>query len=691
MRSVFTLLMMYGLMTPIAHAQTQGTRPNIIVILADDLGYADVGFNRDSSFPADRGIIPTPNLDELAEAGIICTNAHVTHPFCGPSRTSIMTGVYPHRIGAQYNLPNNITTPLGIPVEETYWSRHVDETGYNSMAVGKWHLGFQEGKYQPMDRGFDEFFGFGGGGKNYFRSLYDGTWYKYSKNSPEYNNPALYNTPKDNPNTNEYLDPLQRNREYVDRKEFAEDDYLTDVLTDQAIDFIDRKADDDDPIMMYLAYNAPHTPLQAPANEIAQFKTDNPNFENLIRNSTYITQSRPVTKLPVDEQAAQIDVLVENRITYATMVSNMDTNIGRLVQKLKDENIFDNTLIIFFSDNGGYTYSKGAVNYPLNALKGSVDEGGHRVPFFVHWPDQISSPSTYDFQISSLDLYPTLVNLAGGTIPNTKTIDGVDFMDKMIAGEDARPGEALFVLRPQNGFHNAAIISYPYRISRKGGNGSWKLFDVNTNPEQQLSGSVDGTPVSEIISSLEDQGSTWVASFKDVGPGWFDHERGNGHPHRILWYGEDNAGNTAAAVFPGLDNTYNDASLAITGTVQPYIEQGTPPGPVVTPDGTDEVTEPDTPTEPEPPTNVVSGIERTEIDLSIYPNPVENRLILKFNRPVSKLEVEILSTTTGKLVESISLSNIQKTEVNTSNLESGVYLLRVQGDQVYSSQKIIKL
>ena len=222
-------------------AQTQGTRPNIIVILADDLGYADVGFNRDGSYPVERGVIPTPHLDALANQGIIGSNAHVAHPFCGPSRVAILTGIYPHRIGAQYNLPNDITSAIGIPESETYFSAAIDDASYNTMAIGKWHLGFSEGKYQPMDRGFDEFFGFLGGGKNYFRSEYDNTWYKYSPSDSEYNDPQLYNLPKDNPTTNEYQDPLQRGREYVDRKEFALDEYLTDVLTDAAIDFIGRK------------------------------------------------------------------------------------------------------------------------------------------------------------------------------------------------------------------------------------------------------------------------------------------------------------------------------------------------------------------------------------------------------------------------------------------------------------------
>lgn len=184
--------------------------------------------------------------------------------------------------------------------------------------------------------------------------------------------------------------------------------------------------------------------MQAPEVEIAAFRAANPNFENTYRNGDYLLTSTQVTKYTdPTEQQEKIDYYVENRVIYATMVTNMDANIGRIVAKLNEKGIMDNTLIVFFSNNGGYTYSKGAVNYPLDALKGSVDEGGHRVPFFAHWPNKITEHSVYPYQLSSMDLYPTLDHLAGATVPATKTIDGVDFMDKIIAGEDARPEEVL--------------------------------------------------------------------------------------------------------------------------------------------------------------------------------------------------------------------------------------------------------
>ncbi|NJB85951.1 arylsulfatase A-like enzyme/uncharacterized protein YjdB/beta-glucanase (GH16 family) [Lewinella marina] len=574
LRYFILLLLGLSFLSP-AGAQTGGggERPNILVIMADDLGYGDVGFNRAADYPADLGIIPTPRLDALAAAGIVATNAHVAHPFCGPSRAAILSGVYPHRIGAQYNLPNDITTPLGIPESETYFSRLIDQASYHTMAVGKWHLGFAQGQYQPQDRGFDEFFGFLGGGKSYFRSAYDQVWYKYRPTDPEYNDPARYNEPKDNHTTNEYQDPLRRNRDYVDRKEFGLEEYLTDVLTDQAIDFIDRKASEDDPFFLYLAYNAPHTPLQAPEEEIAAFKAANPDFEELVRNSPYLRESPPVTQLPAAEQAAMIEELVRERIVYATMVANMDANIGRVVDKLRATGELDNTLIIFLSDNGGYRWTKGAVNYPLDDQKGSVDEGGHRVPFFVHWPARITTPATYDYTLSALDLYPTLVKAAGGEIPAGKRLDGVDFLDALIAGRDARPGEPIYVLRPQDGFHNAAVVSYPYRMTKKGGNGPWRLFDGQVNPEVELTGAVGSTTAEAVKFQLERQGAEWSRDFYDVKPSWFDHDRNGGHPHRILWYGEDLAGNTAEPVFADYERTFDYAShKAGDGAVYPHTD-----------------------------------------------------------------------------------------------------------------------
>ena len=645
-KAVFALLISWNSYSQTSKTvQSKVTKPNIIVILADDLGYGDVGFNRATNsepFPEDRGIIQTPNIDALANNGIICKNAHVAHPFCGPSRAALLTGMYPHRIGAQYNLPNDITSTLGIPTNETFFSQLIqkDAAGnklYNTAAFGKWHVGFAEGLYQPLDRGFDYFFGFLGGGKGYFESGYEDLFYRRLGGS--------------NPTTNEYQDPLQRNRNYVDRNEFSNaenEDYLTDVLTNDAITYIGANGNKPNPFFIYLAYNAPHTPLEAPANEITQFKQDNPDFENLIRNSTYITESNPVTKITdPTARAAKIEEFVQDRITYATMVTNMDTNIGKVVAELKKNmDVYNNTVIIFLSDNGGYTYSKGAVNFPLDALKGSVLEGGHKVPMFVHWPNRITTPAVYDFQVSSLDLYPTIVNLAGGTIPTTKIIDGKDIMDKLIAGEDVRPeGEALYIMRPQNGFHNGAIMSYPWKIVKTGGNGNWKLFNIVNDPGETNDVRRTELNAEVIIQKLLDQAIAWVKEFKDVKPAWYDNDGDDGpdgptgHPHQASW--DD-------GTLPGYDRLFESSELVLG----------------------------------------LNDIKKS--NYKMYPNPTSDYLNLNFDQPISKLELEILSMS-GKVVKRIKGTNKDKPRIDVSNLPAGNYILRIKADGKTSVEKVIKV
>ncbi|OEJ99044.1 hypothetical protein A8C32_07660 [Flavivirga aquatica] len=611
-------------------AQTQGTKPNIILILADDLGYADVGFNRGSGFPADKGVIPTPNLDALATNGIICTDGHVVHPFCGPSRAALLTGIYPHRIGAQYNLPNDITSELGIPTSEVFFSKVLQDNNYNTAAVGKWHLGFKEDSYQPLDRGFDDFFGFLGGGKNYFEERYEDSFYRRQGGT--------------NPVINEYQDPLQRDRSYVDRAEFSNapnEDYLTDVLTDEAIKYISEYTADPNPFFMYLAYNAPHTPLQAPDAEIAQFKIDNPDFEDLVRNSTYVTNSTPVTKLPVADQPAKIEEIVEARINYATMVTNMDTNIGRVVDELKkDINVFNNTLIVFLSDNGGKVFTSGAVNHPLAQWKGSVNEGGHRVPMFFHWPNKISGGQTYSHLLSALDLYPTFVDLAGGTIPAGKIIDGKSVMDKIIAGEDARVDDCIYVMRPQNGFHNASINCGKYKIVKKGDGGDWNLFDLTNDIEEanNLAGVLPNAQ--EIIDNILEKAVEWVKEFKDQKPAWFDNERNGGHPHRVHWFDTE--------ALPGYDRLFGSSELAL-------------------------------------------GVEDAfSSEFSVSPNPSSNYFNLNFNEPINKLELEIL-TMDGKSVKKVIGTNADKPRIDASGLPHGMYILRVKADGNSAFEKIIKL
>ena len=620
-KSNFYLLLL--LFLPIfAFAQTEGTRPNIILIFVDDLGYTDVGFNRDASFLPEYGVIPTPELDELAAGGVVAKNAHVAHPFCGPSRAALLTGVYPHRICAQYNLPNDITSPLGVSTDEKFFSKVLQENNYNTAAIGKWHVG-PGTQFAPNSRGFDYFFGMIGGGHQYFESDYENQWINNGGTT-----------------TNEYRVPLLRNTEYVTPEEFDNDEYLTNILTEEAVFYINEVAPDNDPFFMYLAYNAPHTPLQAPAEDIEQFKADNPDFETLIASSPDILNAViPANWTGTDEEYRA--ELVQDRIVYATMVTIMDRDIGLVKDAVDANGLTDNTLIIFMSDNGGKLRQAGAVNYPLTAGKGSVDEGGHRVPMLFNWPNTIPAGGTYDHLLSSLDLYPSFLNLAAVTPASDKLLEGKTIMDAVVANQDARPGKSVYAMRPFNGFHNGAVMNGNYKILKKGNNATaeaWKLYDIMNDLSETTDIRASLPEGEELVNDILEEAVVWVSEFQNVGPCWFDHD--NPHPHEALW----NDGN-----LPRYDALFGSELLPPTTNT----------------------------------TDVLSN------NYTIYPNPTDNYFTLSFENDFSNLEIEILSQT-GKLMKRVN-GNANNQRVDITGLPSGLYIVRIKGDNDFFAERLLKL
>ncbi len=257
-------------------AFAQDTQPNIIVILCDDLGYADVGFNGSKD-------IVTPNLDKLAHDGTIFTSAYVAHPFCGPSRAALLTGRYPHVIGAPFNLRDDgVPTNDGVPVTETFMSEVLQSSGYYTGIVGKWHLGYAN-QFHPNQRGFDNFYGFLGGGHDYFPDKFRPM---YEQQVKEGKSPIRV-----------YIQPLEQNGKPVNETE-----YVTDGLSREAINMVKEASAKKKPFFLYLAYNAPHVPLQAKEEDMAKFK----NIEDL------------------------------DRRTYAAMVYAVDRGVGNLVKTLKE-------------------------------------------------------------------------------------------------------------------------------------------------------------------------------------------------------------------------------------------------------------------------------------------------------------------------------------------------------------------
>jgi arylsulfatase A-like enzyme len=439
-------------------------RPNILVILTDDMGYADVGFNGSPD-------IRTPSLDQLASDGVVLTSAYNAHPFCGPSRAGIMTGRYPHKFGSQFNLPtSNRSGGLGVPTSEVFISKVLQDAGYRTGAIGKWHLGEEE-EFHPNNRGFDEFYGFLNGGHDYFPKKYKP---QYERQRKQGLNHSIFH----------YLRPFERNG-----KEEEETEYVTDGLSREAVSFIKKSASDEDqPFFLYLAYNAPHSPMQAKEEDMAQFS----------------------------------EIKDKKRKVYAGMVYAVDRGVNKIVKALKETGQYDNTLIVFFSDNGGKP-NLGANNHPLRGRKGSVLEGGYRTPMFFHWPEQVPEGQTFTHPISTLDLYPTFAKIAGAKIPQHKKLDGKDIMQGLITGTNPRPGEMIYAVRHRNGYSEAAARRDNWKIVNTGK--TWQLFDVaNDSSESKDMSSKHPLIVREMVAEME----LW--SWTNPQPLWFHiHEEG------VLW------------------------------------------------------------------------------------------------------------------------------------------------------------
>ncbi|MGI9456157.1 MAG: sulfatase-like hydrolase/transferase [Aeoliella sp.] len=360
----------------LAAAPAAAEVPNIVLIIADDLGYADVGFNGCTD-------IPTPNIDRMAAEGVRCTNAYVTHPFCSPSRAGLLTGRYQQRFGHENNptfLPNN--DQVGLPADQVTIADVLSSAGYVSSMVGKWHQGAGE-PFHPLNRGFTHMYGFLGGGHMYFPKQLTVT------------NPTVHR--------DQYRTKLLRDRERVEETE-----YLTDAFSREGAAFIDRYHRK--PFFLYLSYNAPHTPLQATEKYLKRFE-------------------------PIEDEKRQV---------YAAMVSAVDDGVGRVLDTLQKHALNENTLVIFLSDNGGPFRVNGSQNTPLRDGKGTVFEGGIRVPFAFRWTGKLPAGEDYDQPISALDIFATAAALANATVPESHQLDGVNLMPQLLGRTKTPPHEVLY-------------------------------------------------------------------------------------------------------------------------------------------------------------------------------------------------------------------------------------------------------
>ncbi|MFY0607692.1 MAG: sulfatase [Cyclobacteriaceae bacterium] len=406
---LFTLLLTLSCFVVLAQQESNSSRPNVLIILSDDQGWGDVGFNGCTD-------IPTPNLDALAAEGVVMTQGYASHPYCSPSRAGLLTGRYQQRFGHENNIPYQIATKDdGLPVEELLISEALQKVGYRTCAIGKWHLG-DSSQYWPNNQGFDDWYGFIGGGLSY--------WGNTGKKG------AVHG--------------ILHNGQIVPIEEIS---YLTDDFSREAVSYIDQYSKDDDPFFMYLAYNAPHSPLQSP-NE-------------------YL-------KVMDHQEDGQ-------RAVYGAMVYAMDKGIGQVIEKLKETGEYENTLIFFYSDNGAAL--NGASSHPFRGHKGMLFEGGIRVPFLVSWPAQLDNGNVYDQPISALDIYPTILKAADVEYTEAQTLDGVDMLPFLKGQDHKRPHEDLY-WRYSDGA-GRAVRKGDYKLIWSGYKQKYLLFDLAIDPYEQ--------------------------------------------------------------------------------------------------------------------------------------------------------------------------------------------------------------
>lgn len=395
--------------------------PNVIFLLADDLGYGELSVHGNIH-------ISTPNIDSIAAHGVRFTDAYVTAPVCSPSRAGLLSGRYQQRFGHEFNPTAVRTDPnydrLGLPTDQILLPRLMKDAGYVTGLVGKWHLG-NAPHFWPQKRGFDQFFGFLGSQKPYAGG-----------GDIETGPDGLGGEVNAQPGTGIRAPGGggKPNLIYVGYKLVEEGEYLTDAFAREAVAFIDQHQRK--PFFLCVAFNAVHEPLQA--------------------TQQYL------------DRVSGIDDPREH--TYAAMRIALDDAVGRILGKLEETNLTARTLVIFVSDNGGLfrvDQRNFADNTPLRAGKLFLHEGGTRVPFMMKWPGRIEAGSVYRTPVSSLDILPTAVSAARGTLPTDRPMDGVDLLPYLSGAKTGTPHDYLAWRMGRN------------RALRKG---DWKFLQYGDNP-----------------------------------------------------------------------------------------------------------------------------------------------------------------------------------------------------------------
>ncbi|MEN1678133.1 MAG: sulfatase-like hydrolase/transferase [Planctomycetota bacterium] len=416
-------------------------QPNVIVIISDDAGWVDFGFQDQVSGVTSQ--IPTPRLDELAAGGVTFSNAY-TASVCSPSRAMLTTGMYGGRFGYESNIAN-ATGPInsglnqGLPVEvDTIWEK-MQSVGYATAAVGKWHIGAHTNNgsqlgNRPQNQGVESFEGLIGGSRSFFVGSATGTQ-------------ELISTISDGAGS-------VASNQSIENQYSGE--YVTDVFGDLTVDYIRDNHDGSQPFFMYSSFTAPHTPLQA---------TD------------------------ADLNDPRIAGLTGDRKIYAAMQLALDRNVGKIMDALDDPNgdgntsdsIADNTLVVFLNDNGGDCCDgqpNASRNGPLRNGKGSQSDGGLRIPFIVAGAgvDPSVEGTVYDAPVHAIDVLPTAFEAGGGVIQPSDTIDGQNLLPFINGTAQGVPHENLYIRRNNN--NQSAIRSGDWKLQYRGANGFFELYNL---------------------------------------------------------------------------------------------------------------------------------------------------------------------------------------------------------------------
>ncbi len=437
-----------------AAAHASADRPNFVLFLADDLGYGDVGYQG--------GDVTTPNIDSIAEGGVVLTDGYVTCPVCAPSRAGLLTGRYQQTFGFWDNIgPFRVRKDVepGIPPELPILSERLQALGYTCGLFGKTHDG--EAEAMMAYHRWDEFFGFNNGASNYLGDM-------NRPANPIYHNREVVSSPY----TERGIPHRRVIRDGVILRD--EEEYLTDQLGDYASRFIETNKDR--PFLCYVPFNAIHGPFQT-------------------------------TKALFDKHASEPN---RQRRLVRAMVESMDDNVGKVLAALQKHDLEEKTLVVFLSDNGGHEASP---NKPLRGKKGTFWEGGIRVPFCIRWPNKLPSGSSYPHPVSALDIMPTLITAAGGDVDPAWGLDGVDLTPFLTGDNPVPPHESLYwAWGPRKAIRHGDLKA----VSNNNGR-AWQLYDLAADISEQRDLSSADQPSLRKLKRLHNQ---WASTLTPQQWGW---------------------------------------------------------------------------------------------------------------------------------------------------------------------------